>query len=190
MAKYNVYDKNKLYYIHGYLSSPESIKGILFKKKLNAKPIKYRTCEPEEIIISECLENILKEIKYNKNVILIGSSLGGFLAAKTALINSNIKQLILLNPAIIPSDIDITKIKDMPQSILKEIKDSKLFDVKIQSDITLLIGTNDAVVPNNWSVEFAKSQQATIMFFCDDHNFNKNIEKLPSIIEKIIKQKD
>jgi predicted esterase YcpF (UPF0227 family) len=178
-----------LYYIHGYLSDPNSTKGTLFKKTLNAKPIKYRSCEPEELIISECLKNIKTEIKKDSDVVLIGSSLGGFLAVKTAIESDNINKLILLNPAIMPKDYDITKIKDMPQSILKDMKDPRIFDTKIKADITILIGTLDDVVPNNWSVEFAKSQQATIKFFYDDHSFTKNIEKLPVIIQKLIEQK-
>jgi predicted esterase YcpF (UPF0227 family) len=179
-----------LYYIHGYLSDPNSTKGTLFKKTLNAKPIKYRNCKPEELIISECLENIKKEIKKDSDVVLIGSSLGGFLAVETAIESDNINKLILLNPAIMPKDYDITKIKDMPQSILKDMKDPRLFDKKIKADITILIGTLDDVVPNNWSVEFAKSQQATIKFYHDDHSFTKNIKKLPNIIKKVIEQKD
>ncbi|MGF3554827.1 MAG: YqiA/YcfP family alpha/beta fold hydrolase, partial [Thermoplasmatota archaeon] len=107
-----------LYYIHGYLSSPESTKGILFKEKLKAIPIKYHDCEPEEIKISDCLKNIKKEIEKDKKVVLIGSSFGGFLAAKTALENKNVKQIILLNPAIIPLSFDISKIKNMPKNIL------------------------------------------------------------------------
>ncbi len=179
-----------LYYIHGYLSSPDSTKGTLFKKTLNAKPIRYRTCEPEELVILECLKNIKKEIKNDQDVILIGSSLGGFLAAKIALNSHNVTKLILLNPAVIPKDYDITKIKDMPQKILKDMKDPKLFDTKIQADITILLGTEDTVVPNRWPIEFAKAQQATIKFYHDDHSFTKNIKKLPNIIKKVIEQKD
>lgn len=181
---------DNLFYIHGYLSNPESAKGILFKKKLDAKPIKYRFCRPEELIISECLENIKIEIKNVNDIVLIGSSLGGFLAAKTAQINQNVKQIILLNPAIIPPDYDITKITDMPQSILKDLKDNNLFNTKITSSITILIGTRDKLVPNSWAIEFAKIQQATIKFFNDDHRFTNTFEKLPDIIKKIIEQKD
>lgn len=186
MKKCGEYNNHKLFYIHGYLSSPESTKGILFKKKLNAQPIKYRYCEPEKIIITECLENIKNEIKNYRDIVLIGSSLGGFLATKTAQITKNVKQLILLNPAIIPPNYDITLIKDMPQSILIALKDTKLFNTKIQADITIMLGINDIVIPNSWSIEFAKVQEASIKFFYDDHSFTNNIEKLPNIVKKII----
>lgn len=171
-----------LYYIHGYQSEPDSTKGMLFKEKLNAISIKYRDCKPEELVISDCLLRIKNIIKDDKKVELIGSSLGGFLAAKTALVNPNVKRIFLLNPAIIPPNVDIKKIKDMPQSILSEMQDPGLFNKKIQSDIFILVGTNDAVVSNYWPVEFAKAQQATIMFLKDDHRFTNNLEKLPVII--------
>lgn len=75
----------KIYFIHGYESSPGGIKGSLLREKLGASPIKYRDCRPEEIIISDCLKNIYDIICDYDNVVLIGSSLGGFLAAKVAL---------------------------------------------------------------------------------------------------------
>ena len=178
-----------LYYIHGYLSEPNSTKGILFKDKLNAKPIKYRDCKPENLIISDCLERIKKEIKNDENVVLIGSSLGGFLAAKTAQHNSNVKKIILLNPAIIPPSYDITKIQDIPQSILRDMQDKSLFDEKIKSKIFIIRGSEDDLVPDFWILEFAKAQEATIMLLNDDHSLTKNIQKLPDIIRNIIDQK-
>jgi len=175
-----------LYYIHGFLSDPNSTKGILFKEKLNAKAIRYRDCKPEDLVISECLNLIKKEIEKDENAILIGSSLGGFLAAKTALKNPNVKQIILLNPAIIPSSVDISKIQGMPQRILTDIQDISLFKEKISSGIFILIGVKDDLIPLKWPIEFAKAQEATIRFFNDDHSFSKNLNQLPNIIDNIL----
>lgn len=168
------------------MSDPQSTKGTIFKEKLNAKAIKYRDCEPEDLVISDCLLRIKKEIENDKNAILIGSSLGGLLAAKTALENTNVKQLILLNPAIIPPYVDISKIQGMPQKILADMQDIHLFNVKISSEIFILLGTEDDVVPNKWGLEFAKAQKATVKLLSDDHQFSKNLEKLPDIISSII----
>ncbi|MCK4365954.1 MAG: hypothetical protein KAW45_07875 [Thermoplasmatales archaeon] len=175
-----------LYYIHGYMSDPNSTKGTLFKEKLNAKAIKYRDCEPEDLVIADCLQNIKKEIENDEDAALIGSSLGGLLAAKTALESSNVKQIILLNPAIIPPSFDITKIQDMPQSILSDMQDVRLFEEKIGSYIDILVGTMDEVVPTDWVLEFAKSQDVTVRFFEDDHSFTHNIDQLPDIITTIL----
>ena len=174
-----------IYYIHGYLSSPDSTKGALFKKTLNAKPIKYRDCPPEKLVISDCLKRISEEIQNDENVILIGSSLGGFLAAKTSLTHS-VKKLILLNPAIIPADYDILQIKDMPQEILRDMQDEKLFSQKIKSEINVFIGTQDEVVSNNWPIKFAKAQEAKIQFLHDDHSFTAYINQLSDFIKNVI----
>lgn len=175
-----------IYYIHGYQSNPNSNKGILFREKLDAIAINYRDCKPEEIVISDCLKRVAKEIKKDNRIILIGSSFGGFLAAKTALQNPNIKKIILLNPAIVPPSVDITKIQGVPQRILSEMQDIRLFKEKITSKIFILLGTKDDVIPLEWAFEFAKAQQATIRFLHDDHRFTHNINKLPFIISEIL----
>jgi len=173
-----------LYYLHGYESSPNGSKGVLFKKYLNANAIKYRDCEPKDIIISNCIKCIDNTIKNDKKVILIGSSFGGFLAAKISMENQNIKQIILLNPAIIPPKIDIKKIKDMPSRILKEMVDNRLFQEKINKKINIISGINDEIVPPQWVIEFAMFQEAEIKFLNDDHRLTNYIDKLPNIIRK------
>ena len=104
------------YYIHGYLSSPDSTKGRLFKERLDATPIKYRDGGLEDLVIGDCLDKINDAIGKDDSIILIGSSLGGFLAAETALYNKKVETIFLLNPAIIPPYIDISNIQDMPPS--------------------------------------------------------------------------
>jgi len=175
-----------LYYIHGYMSEPKSTKGTLFKEKLNVKAIKYRDCEPEDLKISYCVLRIKQVIENDENAILIGSSLGGLLAAKTALDNSNVKQIILLNPAIIPLYVDLSKIQGMPQEILADMQDKNLFEKKISAKINILAGTMDDVIPNKWVKEFAKAQNVRIRYLNDDHSFNLNLQKLPQIISEIL----
>jgi len=174
-----------IYYIHGYLSSPDGTKGQLFKKELQAIPITYRNVEPEKLVISDCVTQIKKVIGLDEKPILIGSSLGGFLAAKTSL-DTTIAKMILINPAIIPPDIDISTLTDMPQSILKDMQVEVLFKTKINTDITIFVGTEDMIVPNDWSIEFGKRQEATIIFFHDDHQFSNYMQRLPHLIRSII----
>ena len=178
-----------LYYIHGYESSPDGTKGTIFKEKLNSKAIKYRDCKPEDIVISDCLRRIAEEIKNDKEIVLIGSSLGGFLAAKTALKNSNVKQIILLNPAVIPPSIDIRTIKDIPMSILNDMQDNRLFNEKLDAEIFIFSGIEDEIVSPNWVLEFARVQEATVKFLHDDHRFMRNTDRLPDIITGLLDKK-
>jgi predicted esterase YcpF (UPF0227 family) len=173
------------YYIHGYLSSPKGDKANLFRDTLDVIPIQYRNCEPEDLEISSCIHEIKNAIDSSSNPLIIGSSLGGFLAAKTAL-DFSLSTLVLLNPAIIPLDVDIQNIKDMPQRILQDMKDPDLFEQKINARIILFIGTNDMVVPNRWGIEFAKAQEAEVYFYHDDHRFSNHLKNLPDMIYNVL----
>jgi len=177
---------NMLYYIHGYQSDPNSTKGTLFREKLNATAIQYRDCKPEDLIIVDCLKRISDVIKDEENVVLIGSSLGGFLAASTAINHSQIKKLILLNPAIIPPSTNLDDHQSVPRSILEDMINTRLFRDKIDADITILRGTEDFIVPDSWIIKFATAQEATVKFLQDDHSFSCYLTKLPTIISGIL----
>jgi predicted esterase YcpF (UPF0227 family) len=173
------------YYIHGYESSPKSKKGIIFREKLGAKPIKYRDCEPEDLIVKECLKRISDAIKEDREAILIGSSFGGYLAAKTALNHKNVKKLILLNPAIIPPSTKLEEVEGIPRRILKDMVDRDIFQKKIDAEIIILRGTKDEIIPEEWVLEFARAQEAMVMFLDDDHRFSHNLNRLPLIVSAI-----
>jgi len=177
-----------LYYIHGYQSSPNSAKAKLFREKLDVKAIEYRHGNPEELVISDCLKRIAKEIEEDREAVLIGSSLGGFLAAEIALESSFIKSLVLLNPLLIPPSQDLNAIKGIPVRILYELRDDRLFMDKIRSDTTILMATDDELLPRSWILEFAMAQEATVRFLHDDHSFTHHLGMLPRIIHKITKE--
>ena len=175
-----------LYYIRGYQSTPDSAKGTLFRQKLNTQSIDYHQGEQEDIEITECLRKITEATQNDDNTILIGSSLGGFLAAKTGLDHPNIKSLILLNPAIIPPEADTTKCKGIPHRILLEMVDHRLFKEKITADTYILIGTRDEAIPQEWTLRFAMTQEATVRFLIDDHGFTRNLTRLPELLSAIL----
>jgi len=64
----------------------------------------------------------------------------------------------------------------------------ELFEQKIPATITILLGTEDTVVPDQWVLMFAKAQEASVQFLRDDHEFSKNLSNLPAIISKILRQ--
>jgi predicted esterase YcpF (UPF0227 family) len=172
-----------LYYVHGYLSSPEGSKAEILKKELNAIPIKYRDVPAEELVIRDCLDEIKKVIANDDDVVLIGSSLGGCLVSKLALeLPGKIKHIFLLNPAVIPPEVDINSIPDMPKRILKDMKDDRLFTRKIDTTITIFSATNDTVVLPEWVLNFAQFQEATVQFLHDDHRFSNYLYDLPQLI--------
>ena len=66
------------------------------------------------------------------------------------------------------------------------MKDPLLFEKKIKSDIYILLGTMDDVVPNEWGELFALKQKAKVQFLYDDHSFSYNINQLPQLIGKYL----
>ena len=107
-----------LYYIHGYRSGPSSVKGALFQRELNARAIDYHTGKPEDLDIDAAVRQVADAIRNDKNPILIGSSLGGFLGARVALECTKVKKLVLLNPAIIPPRANIDRLRGIPREYL------------------------------------------------------------------------
>ena len=176
-----------LYYIHGYQSTPNSAKGLLFREKLNARSIDYHQGKPESLEVDVCVRSILSVIQADNDPILVGSSLGGLLASKVALRHSAVKVLILLNPAIIPPKTDTSGIRGIPDRILSEMIDPQLFDKKIGAQTTILMSTKDEAIPSKWILDFAMAQQATVRFLNDDHAFTSNLTRLPDIIGEILR---
>jgi alpha/beta superfamily hydrolase len=68
------------------------------------------------------------------------------------------------------------------------MKDPRLFEEKIPAAITILRGTQDDIVPDQWILDFAKAQYATIQLYNDDHRFSKNLQKLPVIISELLQK--
>jgi predicted esterase YcpF (UPF0227 family) len=178
-----------LYYLHGYQSTPGSAKGRLFQEHLDARSVDYHQGKPEDLEIDVCVHNILKAIHGDNDPLLIGSSLGGFLAAKVALESSAVKTLILLNPAIIPPRADVSRVKGISERILSEMRDDQLFNKKIAAKTTILMATQDEVIPRNWILDFAMAQEATVRFLIDDHGFTSSLARLPGIVDDILREK-
>jgi len=175
-----------LYYLHGYLSTPNSTKGKLLHERLNAIIIDYHQGPPESLDVDTSLRKIAKTIEGDADPVLIGSSFGGFLAAEIALNCINVKTIILLNPAIIPPGADTRPFEEIPKSILNRMMNNGLFATKLHARVVILMGTHDELIPEDWAIFFAKSQEATLRFLDDDHAFTNNPTRLLKVIEAVV----
>ncbi|RLF40532.1 MAG: hypothetical protein DRN18_04745, partial [Thermoplasmata archaeon] len=103
------------------------------------------------------------------------------LSARIALENRNVRKIILLNPAVIPPDVDLSGY-DLPGEIVEDIQSSGLFERKIPCEVFIIMSTRDELIPKDWILRFAMFQEAVVKFIEDDHRMNRNLEKLPEII--------
>jgi pimeloyl-ACP methyl ester carboxylesterase len=93
----------RILYLHGFASSPESRKARFFSERLQRHGLAVHTPDLAQGNFSKLTItgqlNVVAESLNGHSGILIGSSLGGYLAALYASRHANIKGLILLAPA-------------------------------------------------------------------------------------------
>jgi uncharacterized protein len=90
-------------YIHGFASSPRSRKAVAFQSALAARGVPLEVPAMDQgdfahLTISGQL-NLLEQTIHRTPVYLIGSSMGGFLAALHAAAHPEVSRLVLLAPA-------------------------------------------------------------------------------------------
>jgi pimeloyl-ACP methyl ester carboxylesterase len=93
----------RVLYLHGFASSPASRKAQFFAQKLAERGIQLEIPDLaehgfENLTISDQLHQI-DRLLGNEGAILIGSSLGGYVAALYAARHSEVARLVLLTPA-------------------------------------------------------------------------------------------
>lgn len=94
---------NRLIYLHGFASGPQSRKARFFHERLSAHGHILETPDLaagdfEHLTIGKQLK-LVEELLSNQPATLIGSSLGGYLAALYASRHPEVRRLVLLAPA-------------------------------------------------------------------------------------------
>jgi uncharacterized protein len=90
-------------YLHGFASSPGSGKAQFFRRRLEERGIEVRIPQLDEgdfqgLTITKQLGVIDRAVE-GRSVVLMGSSLGGYLAALYASTHPRVERLVLLAPA-------------------------------------------------------------------------------------------
>ena len=91
----------RIVYLHGFASTPLSTKAQFFKRKFNGAEFEIPQLDNEhfeKLTVTSQLQAI-EEAVHGDRVILMGSSLGGYLAALYASRHANVERLVLLAPA-------------------------------------------------------------------------------------------
>ena len=184
-------------YLHGFASSPQSGKAQFFLRRFEENGIEMHIPALDggdfsNLTITGQLE-IIDAAVADEPAVLIGSSMGGYLAALYAARNKNIRGLILMAPALqFPSrwrtrypaeDIERWKRlgfvqifhygfqKDVPLSY-KLLEDSQIYEEEPEFTQPALIlhGVRDDVVPASISSDFAaRHPNVTLRLFDSGH---------------------
>jgi len=199
----------KYLYLHGFASSPQSTKARYMQQKfaelgltLHVPDLNF--ADFSKVTISEQLiyldRNYLND---DEPLVVIGSSLGGFLAVQLASQNVLTQKLVLLAPAFgfsqrIAKTLGAENMAQWQQDGSREfyhyglkrnlnlqfqffVDAQKYSEEKLTRSLPILIfhGIDDDVVPSALSEEFAKMRsQVTLKLLIDDHALGKDLDSI------------
>jgi uncharacterized protein len=184
-----------LLYIHGFLSSPTSLKAVQVRQWLSEHraDIQYHcpslTAYPEQT--RQTLESIVEEL-LPEPVYIMGSSLGGFWA--TWLVEKYGLRAVLINPAVKLEmfkadyiDVELKNYHSDDTYILSEtdVKDLKAADIKniqYHNNYWLMVQTGDETLDYRFAVEkYARCKQ--LVENGGDHSFQNFEDKIADAID-------
>src|SRR5580704_4941030 len=93
----------RIVYLHGFASGPASSKAQFFRARFGELGVPFEAPQLDEgdfqaLTVSRQL-GVVDQAVHNDRVVLMGSSLGGYLAALYAARHQNIERIVLLAPA-------------------------------------------------------------------------------------------
>jgi predicted esterase YcpF (UPF0227 family) len=204
-------------YLHGFASSPNSHKAQYMQKKfaelgLTLHIPDLNLTDFSTVTLSEQLAYLDRTyLQNNQPTIVIGSSLGGFLATQLAAQSPLVQKLVLLAPAFgfsqrIAKSIGAENIQKWQQDGIREfyhyglkrnvnlqfqffVDAQKYSEAQLTRSLPILIfhGIQDEVVPSSLSEEFAnRRSQVTLQLLDDDHALGKDLEYIWQEIQKFL----
>ena len=197
---------SRIIYLHGFASGPTSKKAQFFRDRFAQLGIGLEIPDLadgkfERLTITGQL-GVIERVARDEPVTLLGSSMGGYLAALFAAQHTNVKKLMLMAPAFCfskrwPQALGQTAMEEWRLSgVLKVfhysqgrtvelgyqlIEDGRQYeDYPAVLQPTLIFhGVNDTVVPADLSVEFAKRHpQAQLHRMNSDHELLNVLEEM------------
>ena len=179
-------------YIHGFASSSQSKKVALLKQRFEKVAALDLNPEPNKAI--KQLQDFIKHIEKKEQIILVGSSLGGFYAMRLSEVYG--LKAVLINPAIKPwktlekyadKEVENYSTKEhftFHSKYLQQLKELQAYGIDA-SKILLLLQTDDDVLDHQEAVEFLPNAK-TIIASGGSHQFD-NFEDYFDMIKRFIK---
>ncbi|MEA5476699.1 YqiA/YcfP family alpha/beta fold hydrolase [Pseudanabaena galeata UHCC 0370] len=196
-------------YLHGFASSPQSTKARYMQQKfaelgLTLHVPDLNLTDFSTVTLSEQLDYLDRTYLHNNEpIVVLGSSLGGFLALQLAAKSLLVQKLILLAPAFgfshrIAKALGAENVTKWQQDGIREfyhyglkrnvnlqfqffVDAQKYSEENLTRSLPMLIfhGIDDNVVPASLSKEFAKRRsQVTLKLLNDDHALGKDLDSI------------
>jgi len=146
-----------IHFVHGKESGPwgskiKYLSEIAKELGFEFDSLDYSNLDKEERVIK-----LLNALPENKKIILVGSSMGGWVSTRVAEL-IDLSGLFLMAPAI-------------------NISDYSDLNPNIDNNLTFVVhGWHDDVIPLECSINFSKKINSTLLVVDDDHRLNKKID--------------
>jgi pimeloyl-ACP methyl ester carboxylesterase len=165
---------NLVIFSHGKESGPDGskiklLRDVAEKNHFETVSLDYRQCKNADERIA-LLENYL-ETTEAENIILFGSSMGGYVSTVLAC-KKSVKGLFLLCPALYMNDPEYSFREFSPQC----------------EHIELVHGWQDDIVYYENSIRFAKANNAVLNLITDGHRLQNSLEFLENRFEIFLKR--
>jgi pimeloyl-ACP methyl ester carboxylesterase len=165
---------NLVIFSHGKESGPDGskiklLREVAEKNHFETVSLDYRQCKNADERIA-LLENYL-ETTEAENIILFGSSMGGYVSTVLAC-KKSVKGLFLLCPALYMNDPEYSFREFSPQC----------------EHIELVHGWQDDIVYYENSIRFAKANNAVLNLITDGHRLQNSLEFLENRFEIFLKR--
>ena len=162
---------NTVIFSHGKESGPNGNKITALSRiatNLGYKTISvdYRNCN-DEFERRDLLKETIKQTLPAK-IILVGSSMGGYISTVMAE-QYNLEGLFLMNPAF----------------YLPNYEKQEFFPKT--SNIEIIVGWNDTVVPFENSIKFGKQHSSKVHLLSDDHRLQNSVDDIKYLFEVFLK---
>lgn len=196
----------RVLYLHGFASSPESRKARFFSERLRERGVHLETPDLakgnfSKLTITGQLQ-VIEELLSDDLALLIGSSLGGYLAALYAQRYPSVSRLVLLAPAfrfhqlwmerITPEQLAAWKTNDSLPVFhygtgreeplgYRFIEDASAYELlpPFRQPAMIFHGTEDTVVPINYSAEFVQTHpNAQLVRLASGHELTDVLDEI------------
>ena len=149
-------DDTIIHFVHGKESGPWGSKIMHLAMIAKELGFSYDSLDYSGLDKEQRVQKLINNLPKNKNIILVGSSMGGWVSTRVAEL-INLSGLFLMAPAI--------NIKEY-SALNPNIDKNKLFVVH---------GWHDTVIPLEVSINFSKNLGCSLLIVDDDHRLNNKI---------------
>lgn len=166
----------KFIFSHGQESTPYGTKikrlsAIVKKHGFTTQSIDYREIKNPDDRVKHLINHINENYNKDDKIILVGSSMGGYVSTVTAT-QLDIEAMFLLAPALY--------IERKEYSINE-------YDIK-NTQCVVVHGYNDDIIPYNNSVKFGNQTKSTVHLINGDHRLNSSLEEVEVLFDLFLTQ--